>query len=125
MLKRFLIGVLASGALACSSDGSHGLGPDNADVSGEIQQVTVAADGSGQLRLAILGTGPDGGMNEHIFLVVNPGTPISLPSKRGAHTGTLSDLAVGDVISANVDPVVIDTFPPQYSATEIQIGASA
>jgi hypothetical protein len=123
MLKKLVAGLLVAAAFGCSSDGSSGLGPKNADVSGSIQQVTVAADGSGQVRLAILGTGPDGGTNEHVFLVVNPGTPISLSSKPGSRTGTLSDLAAGETIYANVDATVIDTFPPQYSATEIQIGS--
>lgn len=125
MLKKMVMGLLVAGALGCSSAGSRLLGPGNADIYGQIQQVTVAANGSGQVRLAILGTGPDGGTNEHLFLVVNPGTPISLSSKPGAHTGSISDLVAGGVISANVDAVVIDTFPPQYSATEIQLGAGA
>lgn len=124
MLKKLVIGLLVVGAIGCSSDGSSGLGPKNADISGLIQQVTVAGDGSGQVRLAIFGTGPDGGTNEHLFLVVNPGTPISTSIKPGAHTGSVGDLATGEQISANVDPAVIDTFPPQYVATEIQLGAS-
>jgi hypothetical protein len=123
MLKKLVAGLLIAGTFACSSDGSKVLGPKNADISGAIQQVTVAADGSGQVRLAVLGTGPDGGTNEHLFLVVNSGTPISLSSKPGAHTGSVSDLVAGALISANVDPVIIDTFPPQYLATEIQLGS--
>lgn len=119
-MKKIVIGLLFA-AIGCSSDGSKLLGPKNADISGTIQQVTIAADGSGQVRLAILGTGPDGGTNEHLFVVVNPGTPISLPAKPGAHTGSISDLVAGALISANVNPVVIDTFPPQYTATEIQL----
>ena len=125
MLKKLVIGTLLAAALGCSSDGSKVLGPGHADIYGEIQQVTVAADGSGQVRLAIVGTGPDGGTNEHLFLLVNPGTPISLSSKPGAHSGSISDLGVGGIVAAYVDPVVIDTFPPQYSATEIQLGSSA
>jgi hypothetical protein len=125
MLKIAVVGFLLIGPLGCSSDSSKILGPKNADISGEIQQITVAADGTGEVRLAILGTGPDGGSNEHLFVVVDPGTPISLPSKPGAHTGSISDLVVGADISANVDPAVIDTFPPQYLATEIQIGGAS
>src|SRR6476620_2899267 len=121
MLKKLVAGLLIAGTFACSSDGSKVLGPKNADISGQIQQVTVAADGSGQVRLAVLGTGPDGGTNEHLFVVVNPGTPISVAAKPGAHTGSISDLVPGAIIAANVDPVVIDTFPTQYLATEIQM----
>lgn len=121
MLRKFVIGLVLAAAIGCSSDGSKVLGPKHSDIYGQIQQITVAADGSGQVRLAILGTGPDGGTNEHVFLVVNPGTPISLSSKPGAHTGSISDIVSGATIAAYVDPVVIDTFPPQYSATEIQL----
>ncbi len=122
MLKKIATVLFVAGALGCS-DASKTLGPTNADISGVVQQITVASDGSGQVRLAILGTGPDGGTGEHLFVVVNPGTPISLAAKPGAHTGSISDLSAGETISANVDPVVIDTFPPQYLATEIQIGS--
>jgi hypothetical protein len=125
MLKKFIAVLVTAAAVGCSSDGSKLLGVNNADISGQIQQVTVASDGSGQVRLAILGNGPDGGSNEHLFVVVNPGTPISLAAKPGAHTGSVSDLVTGDLISVNVDPAIIDTFPPQYLATEIQIRAGS
>jgi hypothetical protein len=121
-LKTLAVALLVAGAFGCS-DASKTLGPSNSDISGLVQQITVASDGSGQVRLAILGSGPDGGSGEHLFLVVNPGTPISLATKPGGHTGSISDLATGEMISANVDPVIIDTFPPQYLATEIQIGS--
>lgn len=120
MLKAFLMGLFLVIAAACSSSTEAGLSSNNADVVGTITQVTVAGDGSGQVRLLIqnLSRTPDGSTLQGLFLSVNPATPITFSNGTAA---SLTDLKAGVSIYANVDSVVVDTFPPQYTATEVRI----
>lgn len=120
MLKACLIGLSLVVAAGCSSSTDAGLSSKNADVVGTITQVTVASDGSGEVRLLIqnLSRTPDGSTLQGLFMTVSPTTPITFSS--GTSAG-LTDLKAGVTIYANVDPVVIDVFPPQYAATEVKI----
>jgi hypothetical protein len=124
MFKACLIGFSLLIAAGCSSSTDAGLSRTNADVVGTITQVTVAADGSGQVRLLIqnLTRTPDGSTLQGLFMTVNPSTPVTFSN---GTTASLSDLKAGVVIYANVDPVVVDTFPPQYTATEVKIPIQA
>jgi hypothetical protein len=124
MLKECLIGLSLVIAAGCSGSTDAGLSGNNADVVGTITQVTIAADGSGQVRLLIqnLSRTPDGSSVQGLFLTVNPATPITFSN---GTTASLTDLKAGVVIYANVDPVVVDTFPPQYTATEVKIPIQA
>jgi hypothetical protein len=124
MLRAFLIGVCLVAMPGCSTSTDAGLSSKNADVVGTITQVTVASDGSGQVRLLIqnLARTPDGSTVQGLFLSVGPTTPITFQSGQG---GSVSDLRAGVVIYANVDAIVVDTFPPQYTATEVKIPAQS
>src|SRR5512140_1908817 len=124
MFKACLMALSLLIAVGCSSSTDAGLSSGNADVVGTITQVTVAADGSGQVRLLIqnLTRTPDGSTLQGLFMTVNASTPITFSN---GTTASLTDLKAGVVIYANVDPVVVDTFPPQYTATEVKIPIQA